>query len=159
MYTPTFVLTLKAHNHPSIRPFGLDPSDWELVYYCLLTSSKVLIISSENFSSLKKTPCRVRVEEIKPISGEPPAWKVIVFQILSESADLAIHTHEGIYGRSPSSLKDVLQRVFIQSCQEECYLWSIIRYLFSILNFGSKARYHVPSGKRWLNWIIYSRIR
>ncbi|CRL22561.1 unnamed protein product [Penicillium camemberti] len=76
----------------------------------------------KNFSPLKKTPCRVRVEEIKPISGEPPAWKVIVFQILSESADLAIHTHEGIYGRSPSSLKDVLQRVFIQSCQEECYL-------------------------------------
>lgn len=76
----------------------------------------------KNFTSLKKTACRIRIEEIEPMYGTPPAWRVIVFQKLSETVDLAVHKYEDKDGRFRSSLKDVLQRVFLQSCQEEAVL-------------------------------------
>lgn len=82
----------------------------------------MLTLFLENFTSLKKTACRIRIEEIEPMYGTPPAWRVIVFQKLSETVDLAVHKYEDKDGRFRSSLKDVLQRVFLQSCQEEAVL-------------------------------------
>lgn len=81
-----------------------------------------MILSLENFASLKKTACRIRIEEFEPGYGKPPSWRVIVFQILSERADMAIHIHEDTEGMFRRSLKDVLQRVFLESCQEEAPL-------------------------------------
>lgn len=77
-----------------------------------------MVLSSENFASLKKIPCRIRIEEIEPIYGQPPSWRVVVFQMLSERVDMAIHVHEDPGGMFQRSLRDVLQRVFLESCQE-----------------------------------------
>lgn len=79
-----------------------------------------MILSLGNFASLKKTACRIRIEETGSMYGGPPSWRVVVFQILSEGVDMAIHIHEDTEGRR--SLKDVLQRVFLESCQEEASL-------------------------------------
>lgn len=54
--------------------------------------------------------------------GRPAAWRVIVFQKLSETVDKAVHMYEDKDGMFRMSLKDVLQRVFLQSCQEEADL-------------------------------------
>ena len=79
---------------------------------------EILISPPENFAALKKRPCRVRVVEIEAVYGASPAWKVIVFQMLSENVDMPIYTYEDTNGRVPSSLKDVLQQVFLESCQQ-----------------------------------------
>jgi hypothetical protein len=70
----------------------------------------------ENFASLRGAPCRIRIEETEPIPGKR-SWKVFVFQIHSEIYDSAIHVYEDDEGMFPRSLKDVLQHVFLQSCQ------------------------------------------
>ena len=79
-------------------------------------------MSQDNFTSLKKSPCRVRVEEIEPIHREPSTWRVIVFQALPERADTTVHIYEDTEGMLRKSLKDVLQEVFLQSCQENALL-------------------------------------
>ena len=96
----------------------LIESKWALIFSS--SSTKVMILSLGNFASLKKTACRIRIEETGSMYGGPASWRVVVFQILSEGVDMAIHIHEDTEGRR--SLKDVLQRVFLESCQEEASL-------------------------------------